>query len=944
MSNYSPSVHTSKMDKIKSKQGVNSSMNYNNNISNTKQIFDLLRNNADTNESVYEEQVNIQDSVKSIKNYMDYMNNKAKVYDPITNSYLISALNCNSVENAMKEFRDTEKLYHSHKKENLSKNKTPNEAFRLYINFNGKDIPADKVHKISTEIAKRICGGDYKAVISTHTNTDHFHSHILINAYNNDGYHKLHEELKIGLKWQQISNMVALENGCDIMLSFKDTHDNTDILNSNDIDNDIIDTENINDTKRTRHFKKKNEYDATKFHKQIGKITLQDTINKYLEPSNILKYDIKNYNNLVNTIYRNTGFKTIKNKNDKQNLWYKENFNDIFGIDKSTNEQKSFIRESRLGYQYTETYINKYIKQIQNENEIEYKYNKIKHIDFVKTSRDKIMIYKKPFLFLLIQMVINIIKYLFENQTKIIIKNNRQESIVRENFKLLKQKQKYYENLLSKLETYNILAKDNNYNNYKVENIFDLQIAKNNAYKELKQLQFETKNRFKTKNINSLLQAIDNIKTNLNLINKYNLYDIISNNIENANIRENIAKLNPLTPKTKSILYNVMQKSGFVLKYHYNELTEEQARNIISFINNNKKVGNNFPLLKTDTDTKSGKQFPTFPQELYTLKEYITLKKQGKLTENTKKSMQEYNLKQYNEITEIFKNQNHITDNEYKIITKLKPHITKLKSFGLKNLNDIDTLYNELQNLNDINNIKQNRLRELKSNLTLYNEIEQVLNGEYANKFKPLINLIDTDNLTEIHNLFLKKFNTKTEQYIAIKNLLDINRQEINIALKDNNLVLAPIEFKLIIKFIASINDTELTESDINQMQIEQIKEMIENFLKQYDTDIANQTLNLNNEIEQEYYKDIDNRNKIDAKILSDFNKENAKNYNLYIKNKEYITEKTTYQNNTKLDNSTENIDIKDIKESLNTNKNTKNDTDTPPNYDPNKIYRPFND
>ena len=150
MSIYPATCHTSKMTKIQNKKSVSKSLNYDSDKIRTKESFDLAK------QEKYETQDSVYEPVKDINNYIKYMNNEAKVYDEFTKKYLITSLNCDDTLRVNEEFRQVEQLYHSHKSENLSKDKKPNEAFRLYINFNGHNIKAHKVHEISTEIAKRI--------------------------------------------------------------------------------------------------------------------------------------------------------------------------------------------------------------------------------------------------------------------------------------------------------------------------------------------------------------------------------------------------------------------------------------------------------------------------------------------------------------------------------------------------------------------------------------------------------------------------------------------------------------------------------------------------------------------------------------------------------------------------------------------------------------------
>lgn len=828
---YPLTSHTSKMSKIKNKSSVSKGLNYDKDINRTKESLDEAKYKQEINN--IENQIEIQEPVKEIQNYINYMNNEAKVYDKETNKYLISALNVDNILNVNNEFKEIEELYHSHKKESLSKNKTPNEAFRLYINFNGHNIKASKVHEISTEIAKRICGNEYKCLISTHTNTNNYHSHILINAYNNDGWHKLKEELKIGLKWQRISNIVALENGCEILMSADDK-------------------KNIEEKLQLPkyNYKSKNEK-QTSIKNKLGKDILINDIN------DILKKDhIRSWQDYVFEM-KKIGWQFDKNRNNTI-VYYKQNF-----MTKTKNGlMRGYIRETRLGSQYTKKYIEKFLNQKENSIYIIHKIKKINYNKITpKISQDKLFNSRLPLIFRIIKMLINLIKILIDNEYEIIEKNKDQINQIKNNTIELKIKLKQLENIEKKLQEYNF-----NHPNHIIENDTDLKILKNQTLKKYKQLESQLKNFDKYKNIKSILDSIKIIENNKNIIEKYDLFNLLYQDISDININENLAKLDPMSAKTKSRLYNTIHNSKYNIIKPFNQITETKAKELIYFLSNEKLRGTNSPTSNPIRGTNSptsdkvvgqsvpqvnshgtnsprsessrGTNSPTseqsvgqiVPQELCKKIEFYAIKqKEAKI----QRSRYNDNLKQEQKKYAKLKVNNKISDKDFDAIMNIKKDIYKLKVFGIKDYDDSQNIKNILNNqLNNLNELNES-FKETKQDLKFINELESYFNGNYKDQYKPLSNLINESTLDKMQEYFFKKFNTTTEQILAISKLINNNNQITDI----ENLTLPTTEQKLCVMLIVKLNGQTITENQINDMSLIDVKNLIENFVKQYNQD-----------------------------------------------------------------------------------------------------------
>ena len=88
-----------------------------------------------------------------------------------------------------------------------------------------------------------------------------------------------------------------------------------------------------------------------------------------------------------------------------------------------------------------------------------------------------------------------------------------------------------------------------------------------------------------------------------------------------------------------------------------------------------------------------------------------------------------------------------------------------------------------------------------------------------------------------MQNYFLKKFNTTTEQILAVSKLINNHIDLTNI----ENQILPTTEQKLCLSLISKLNGNELTENQINDMTLNNIKNIITQFLKQYSTEQLNE-------------------------------------------------------------------------------------------------------
>ena len=90
-----------------------------------------------------------------------------------------------------------------------------NLAYHLIQSFNLKDkVSPELAHEIGKKLAEQFTKGDYEFVVSTHTDTDHLHNHIVINAYSHKTLNKLKTiPYKTIAEIKSISNQLCIENG-----------------------------------------------------------------------------------------------------------------------------------------------------------------------------------------------------------------------------------------------------------------------------------------------------------------------------------------------------------------------------------------------------------------------------------------------------------------------------------------------------------------------------------------------------------------------------------------------------------------------------------------------------------------------------------------------------------------------------------------------------------
>ena len=92
-----------------------------------------------------------------------------------------------------------------------------NVAYHGYQSFVTDEVTPKEAHKIGMETAKRMWGGDYEIVVTTHLNTDNIHNHIVINSVSFMTGRKFENHISDHYKLREISDKICAERGKNVL-------------------------------------------------------------------------------------------------------------------------------------------------------------------------------------------------------------------------------------------------------------------------------------------------------------------------------------------------------------------------------------------------------------------------------------------------------------------------------------------------------------------------------------------------------------------------------------------------------------------------------------------------------------------------------------------------------------------------------------------------------
>ncbi len=135
---------------------------------------------------------------------LKYVENPKKTNEKI----LISSNKCNQNENiAIKEMRELKKF---HEKEDGI------QGFHFIQSFKKGEVSEEEAHQIGKEWAAKFLDDNYQYILSTHTDRDHIHNHIVINSVGLNGK-KYNSCINEREDIRRYSDLVCLEHGLSII-------------------------------------------------------------------------------------------------------------------------------------------------------------------------------------------------------------------------------------------------------------------------------------------------------------------------------------------------------------------------------------------------------------------------------------------------------------------------------------------------------------------------------------------------------------------------------------------------------------------------------------------------------------------------------------------------------------------------------------------------------
>lgn len=138
-----------------------------------------------------------------LNNALEYIENDYKT----NGKYFVTGINC-FPENANETMMNTKESYG--KKDGIL-------AYHIIHSYNEKEVTPELAHKIGVEFAEEVFGSRFEVVVATHTNTKHYHNHIIVNSVSFvDGkkYYDTHESYSI---LRNTSNSICKSYGLETM-------------------------------------------------------------------------------------------------------------------------------------------------------------------------------------------------------------------------------------------------------------------------------------------------------------------------------------------------------------------------------------------------------------------------------------------------------------------------------------------------------------------------------------------------------------------------------------------------------------------------------------------------------------------------------------------------------------------------------------------------------
>ena len=124
---------------------------------------------------------------------------------------LVSSYGCAS-ETAAREFEWTRRIA-----EQKGMNPVRIIARHVIQSFEIGEVTPELAHEIGKQFADEILGGEYEYVLTTHTDKDHVHNHLIFNAVDFVDYHAYKSYKRIYYDMREVSDRLCKENGLSVI-------------------------------------------------------------------------------------------------------------------------------------------------------------------------------------------------------------------------------------------------------------------------------------------------------------------------------------------------------------------------------------------------------------------------------------------------------------------------------------------------------------------------------------------------------------------------------------------------------------------------------------------------------------------------------------------------------------------------------------------------------
>ena len=108
-----------------------------------------------------------------LDNSIRYVMNKEKTVDGATGAVLVGGINC-LPETAYRDMMQTKRRW--------DKVNRPIQGYHLIHSFAPGEVSPEQAHRLSVELAEQLLQGRFEAVVATHIDHEHIHTHIVFNS------------------------------------------------------------------------------------------------------------------------------------------------------------------------------------------------------------------------------------------------------------------------------------------------------------------------------------------------------------------------------------------------------------------------------------------------------------------------------------------------------------------------------------------------------------------------------------------------------------------------------------------------------------------------------------------------------------------------------------------------------------------------------------------